>query len=497
MLAGETLQNRKILRFIHASNLHLERSVEEILEGPAHWEERMFTISKRAADRLFERVIAEEVDFLLLSGEILNANLASPDLFLYLLEQFGRLKEAGIKVYWAGGEFDSPEDWPSVFPLPDNVYQFPSNSVQEVYYFRHGESQVKPAAKLVGMSRNQGRRQIRVSEFPVEPGGVYTIAVTNGDVEPETLSSRRFDFWALGGQKRRSVFYGNPRKKGLDGKPIPLEQTGPDKRDKKELTPLPYCVHYPGALVARSPKDTGTFGAVLVEITFGEDPEFTFFPCSPIRWVNDQITLEPTDDAGKLADEIRERVKQYRATQKNEDDLMINWFIDVAPGHIMSILRRGTFTQDLLSELRALYAKEPPLTWSVGIAPLLPDTLPTAMYDQQTILGDFLRSIKHLQNNTQETVDLQPYLPKDISQFVKEGKTETQVDTFFKELLLTTKIETENTTEEGHTVTKTRIVQTDQQAATQTRVLREAILVGLELLGGEEQKPSFAITSEP
>jgi hypothetical protein len=480
------LQRQTPLRFIHASDLHLDRTLELVAEGPAHWEQRMLNVTRHGAERLFRKVIEENVEFLILSGDILNCHLSPPGNFLFLLEQFEQLKKAGIAVYWAGGEFDSPEDWSTAFPLPDNVHTFPSNSIQEYYFYRTGETENIAVAKIVGISRNQQRRRIRSSEFPIDSGGLYTIAVANGDVEPESLTQRRIDFWALGGSTRRQIFHGNPRKKGLDGKPIPLEL--PDqtvaasgtKRERNNLPPQPYFVHYPGATVARTPKDLGSYGATLVEVPYGEDPMLTFFPTSPVRWINDVITLEATDDGGKLADELRLRIKNHRDNQKN-DDLFINWFVDVPPGTLASSLKRGSLTADLLSELRSVYGKDDPITWSVSLTLLLPEQLPKQYYEQQTILGDFLRSVKHFQDHPQKIINLEPYFPKDWG-------TEEQLNA----LLLADKIngetdkiigETTGDLEEKKQPKSAQFTQSPAQTETQHRVLCEAAMVGLELLG--------------
>lgn len=452
----------------------------------------MLDVARRAGVRLFDKVLEEDVDFLLLSGNVLNANLAPPGLLLFLAEQFARLRKAGIAVYWAGGEFDSPEDWPAAFPLPDNVHFFPSNSIQEYFFHRvdgprADGSPGSPLAKIVGMSRNQRQRRLRSSEFPLDPGGLYTIAVANGDVDPESLTQRRIDYWALGGSSERRVFHGNPRKKGPDGKPIPLDPPeNAEKRDRRDLPPPPYTVHYPGSTVARSPKDIGSYGATLVEIPWGEEPVLTYFPTSPIRWVNDQITLEAEADGGKLTDELRRRVKNYRENQKG-DDLLISWFVDIPPGPLASALRRGNLTNDLLSELRSLYSKEDPLTWSVSLSLLLPERLPKNFYDQQSMLGDFLRSVRHFQEHTEEVIDLGLYVPEDWAD------SEEQL----RELLLADKVAVDPQAdgEEGDAAAESpafRYTQSARQADDRRRVLREAALVGLELLGGETQK-SFTL----
>ena len=471
-----TAQHQQPLRFIHASDLHLERTIEGVTECPVHWEQRMLDISRRTAERLFQKCIEEKIDFLILSGNVLNASLAPPSIFLFLVEQFERLKKAGIKVYWAGGEFDSPEDWATAFPLPDNVHRFPSDTIQEYSFHRVEGSDSLPVAKLVGMSRNQRRKRIRSSEFPPDPGELFTIAVANGEVETETLTQRYIDYWAMGGNNRRHTFQGNPRKKGPDGKPLPLDniETTNAKRDKKDLPPPPFIVHYPGAALARTPADIGSYGATFVEIPLDEsgkpleEPTLSPFSTSPVRWVNDLITLEAADDAGKLADELRRRIKGYRDAQKG-DDLFINWLIDIPPGNLAQHLRRGGLTQDLLSELRALYGQEEPMTWSVSISVVVPDQLPKSYYEQQTIQGDFLRSVKHFQDNPQEMIHLEGYIPRNWDH-----------EEAIQHLLLAEKVTDEIVNSEDKEP-KERWVQSPIQVESQQRILCEAALTGVEL----------------
>jgi hypothetical protein len=280
----------------------------------------------------------------------------------------------------------------------------------------------------------------------------------------------------MGGSNKRHTFHGNPRKKGPDGKPLPLENIDPTgtKRDKKDLPPQPFIVHYPGPTLARTPSDIGHYGATLVEVSLTEsgkpleEPVLSHFSTSPIRWINDRIVLEATDDGGKLADELRQRIKNYREAQK-ADDLFINWLIDIPPGQLAQHLRRGGLTNDLLSELRAMYGQDEPMTWSVSISVLIPDQLPKSYYEQQTILGDFLRSVKHFQDNPQELIHLGGYIPKNWEH-----------DEVIKHLLLAEKVMDEITDSEDKEP-KERWVQSPTQTETQQRVLREAAMTGLEL----------------
>ena len=249
---------------------------------------------------------------------------------------------------------------------------------------------------------------------------------------------------------------------------------GTPQKERKDLPPQPYVVHYPGATLARTPLDTGLFGATLVEVALSEsgkpleEPVLTHFPTSPIRWVNDRVSLGATDDGGKLANELRQRIRNYRDAQKR-DDLFINWFIDVPPGPLAHNLRRGGLPNDLLSELRALYGQDDPMTWSVSISVLVPEQLPKTFYEQQTIMGDFLRSVKHFQDNPQELLHLGGYIPK-----------HWEHEETIKQLLLAEKVKDE-ITDANDKEPKERWIQSPVQTETQQRILREAAMTGLEL----------------
>ncbi|MDR1925043.1 MAG: hypothetical protein LBQ66_11790 [Planctomycetaceae bacterium] len=480
------LRQRLPLRFIHASGLFLDKTIEQVSEMPTILESRFLDLSQRATLRLFRKAIDESVDFVILSGDVLNAEISPPGLFLFLIDQFEQLKKAGITVFWAGSEFDSPEDLPIAFPLPDNVHLFPANSIQE-YFFKRVNSNVisdkefsgNPLARIVGMSRNQRQRRIRSNEFPIDPGRLFTIAVANGDVDPDSLSQRRIDYWAMGGINQRQTYLGNPRKKGTDGKPIQLDPPDlPDgtKRDRKDLPPPPFTLHYPGTTVARSPDMLGQFGATLVEVNWGEEPILTFFTTSPVRWVNDQITLDAEANLENLTDEIQSRIKNYQNTQKDED-LMISWFIDIPPTtQLAANLRKGIITNNLLNELRKEYGQGNQITWSVDISILLPDMLPKQLYEQQTIAGDFLRAIKHHQNEPEQTIDLSVYLPTKLRELDQE-----ELDNGgFDKMLLADKI---INTESG----EKKLVQSTDQITRKEEILRKAAVTGMELLTNENQ----------
>ena len=67
------------IKFIHASDLHLDQSIRGLSELPKHLVEVLANAPYTAATRIFDLAISERVDFVLLAGDLfdLNAKLST------------------------------------------------------------------------------------------------------------------------------------------------------------------------------------------------------------------------------------------------------------------------------------------------------------------------------------------------------------------------------------------------------------------------------------
>jgi len=92
---------------------------------------------------------------------------------------------------------------------------------------------------------------------------------------------------------------------------------------------------------------------------------------------------------------------------------MISWEVDCPSGTLPTDLRTGDIAVPLLEELRNDYGLEPPVCWSVSITTTLPEHFNVGIYEQKTILADFLREIRQFQQNPYEPINLLPFLPND------------------------------------------------------------------------------------
>ena len=85
-------------RFVHASDLHLEQPLMGVADVPDHLRELFLDAPYAAAQKLFDAVLVEDADFVLLAGDVLHPQNTGPRGPLFLVEQFTRLAERGIKL---------------------------------------------------------------------------------------------------------------------------------------------------------------------------------------------------------------------------------------------------------------------------------------------------------------------------------------------------------------------------------------------------------------
>jgi len=362
------------LRFVHAGDFHLESPPRGVAEVPEHLQELFLEAPYWAAERVFETVLAEEAKLLVLSGDVLGASQTGPRGPLFLCEQFARLAERGIPVYWAGGKLDPPDAWPASIPLPENVHRFAPGEPEERLFEQDG----LPVVRIVGVSLG-GRRRPRARDFGPDAGGLPTLAVLHGKADPEALARRGIHYWALGGRHDRGT---------------PLNS--------------PCVVHYPGSPQGRSPDEPGAHGCTLVELEEDGRARTSFIPTDVMRWITERVAVEPETRREDLESLLRQRMQALIEAAPTVD-LLVSWTI-AGSGPLVNRLGRPGLADELLGILRGQFGFGPPAAWSLAIDVEPSAALPDEVYEEETIRGDFLRAIRSLQEDPDAPLDLEPYL---------------------------------------------------------------------------------------
>ena len=229
-------------RFLHAADIHLDSPLIGLANVEGRVAERIRTAPRAAFEALVERAIEDDVDFLVIAGDLYDGTWRDYKTGLFFAEQMGRLNQARIPVYVLHGNHDAESQITKPLVLPDNVSVFGTRKAET---FRIDELNVA----LHGQSfREKAVIDNLVPDYPAPVDGAFNIGVLHtalggmGDHAnyapcsvPE-LVAKGYDYWALGHVHQGQV-----------------------------LNERPHVV-FPGNLQGRHVRETGPKGACLVTV---------------------------------------------------------------------------------------------------------------------------------------------------------------------------------------------------------------------------------------
>src|SRR5580658_7072155 len=109
-------------------------SVDTPLQGLAQYPGAPINEIRNATRRAFEKVldaaIAEQVDFLIIAGDLYDTGLKSFESALFFNKQMARLKDAGIDVYLIYGNHDAASKLIKQLRPTSNVHVFRASEAQ-------------------------------------------------------------------------------------------------------------------------------------------------------------------------------------------------------------------------------------------------------------------------------------------------------------------------------------------------------------------------------
>ncbi|MBX3421411.1 MAG: DNA repair exonuclease [Pirellulaceae bacterium] len=367
---------KESFRFIHASDFHLERPLQDIYDLPEHLKRTLVEAPWKAAEAVFEHAIIENVDFVILSGDILNPATAGAQGVAFLLDQFELLRARGIQVYWLGGTADDMDRWPAAVALPANVHVFSKKAVESFVFRRHQTC----LATLIGRSVD-GNEMVRAAEHAHDPDETFVIAVAYGKADAESLAAENVHYWALGGKHQASI--------------VQTEEP---------------AIRYSGSPQARCLQEEGAHGFVLVDVDAQRHVQIHTIDVDLIRYSEQDIDADDVALGRDLRQTLAKRVARLQSDAAGRH-LLVKWRIklDLENAEMVG----PSAVEELLSWLRREFGHGQPCCWSTDIEILPPGELPAKWKEEDTILGDFLRtsaehrkeSAKHL--NLKSIADLE------------------------------------------------------------------------------------------
>lgn len=275
-----------MIKFIHTADIHLDsplKGLEVHEDAPV---EEIRGATRRAFDNLIDLAIDENVDFILIAGDLYDGDWKDYNTGIFFAARMGRLFKAGIRVYVVSGNHDAASQITKAMPLPDNVTLFSSKKPQSVKLddldvIIHGQSYSSRA-----MTDNLALQYPQFDPNYFNIGLLHTslngreghenyVPCTIGD-----LISKGYDYWALGHIHKREIVHKDP------------------------------LILFSGNIQGRHIKETGTKGATLVTVEDGRITKVNERELDVLRWSICQVDVSDCETTETVYEKIRSAMEK-------------------------------------------------------------------------------------------------------------------------------------------------------------------------------------------
>jgi exonuclease SbcD len=213
MMSPETERNT-LVRFIHAADIHLDSPLTGLSAYADAPVEMLRTATRDAFSNLVSEAIEQQVDFMVIAGDLYDGTWKDHNTGIYFCREMGRLKKASIPVYVLFGNHDAESEMTKRLQLPDNVFTFESRKPTT---FRLDSLKVA----LHGRSfREKETTENLATGYPAPVPGMFNIGVLHTALEGNSahatyapcsldeLHAKGYHYWALGHVHEYAIWHG-------------------------------------------------------------------------------------------------------------------------------------------------------------------------------------------------------------------------------------------------------------------------------------------------
>lgn len=204
-------------RFVHAADVHLDSPLRSLALRDSDLASLVGNATRRAFVRIIDLCLDEQVDALLLAGDIYDGDQTSMKTARFLSEQLRRLSEAGIRTFIIRGNHDASSRITKELVFPDSVKVFGGRAEvvaveRETGDFPvviHGLSFTQPQApeSLIGKYKAPVSDAVNIgimhTSLAGAPGHDVYAPCSLADIQ-----KTGFQYWALGHVHKRMVAEG-------------------------------------------------------------------------------------------------------------------------------------------------------------------------------------------------------------------------------------------------------------------------------------------------
>ena len=329
------------LTFVHAADLHLDSPFSGLHNvAPDEVAKIMYEATFLAYKNIIDLCIKEQVDALLVAGDIFDGADHSLRAQLKFVEGLGRLEKEGIRSFVCHGNHDPLDGWEAQLAFPAGCHRF-GPEVEGIPMFE-GEPD---RAIVYGIS--YPRREVRenlVPKFGTAKRGPFNIGLLHANVDgnkehgsyaPCTLNDlalTAISYWALGHvHTRQTLSAANP------------------------------TVVYPGNPQGRQPNERGARGVYVVEVNDAGQVDLEFHAVDVVRWELLEVNISELETDQGLLDAIDRKVADCQGAADGRSAIFRLTL--TGRGVLHNSLIRPQFVDDVLANINDTWASQYPFVW--------------------------------------------------------------------------------------------------------------------------------------
>lgn len=293
------------MKFVHAADIHLDsplRGLERYEGAPV---EEIRGATRQALENLIQLCLSEEVDFLLIAGDVYDGDWKDYNTGLFLISQLARLTCNGIRVALVRGNHDAASQLTRNLRFPEGVFDLSTHRPETRVFEDLGV-----AIHGRGYPRRDMNEDLTIA-YPDPLAGFFNIGLLHTAVDGrqghdlyapcslEGLIAKGYQYWALGHVHQREVLCQDP------------------------------WIVFSGNLQGRHVRETGPKGATLVTVDDGRVTAVEHRELDVVRWVVCEV--DATEARTGLA--VVDRVGETLAMEA-----------DAADGRVLAVRIRITGT---------------------------------------------------------------------------------------------------------------------------------------------------------
>jgi DNA repair exonuclease SbcCD nuclease subunit len=264
------------MKFLHAADIHLDSPLAGLTRRDIVPPHVTRTCTRRAFENLIDLAIAEDVAFVLIAGDLYDADWRDFSTGLFFADQMRRLGRPCLLIR---GNHDAASVITRSLEPPPNVTVLSARKVESVRLDAfgvviHGQSfpnrAVPEDLSAAYPPPVAGRLNIGMLHTSAEDPGEHE---TYAPCRIESLALKGYDYWALGH--------------------IHIRQ---------ELRPT---IIFPGNIQGRNPRETGAKGCTLVHVTDNRIVRTEHRPTDVLRWAQVPVDVNGAETTAEIAAHMR------------------------------------------------------------------------------------------------------------------------------------------------------------------------------------------------